>query len=292
MIILSNKLIIGGCFGQMIKILHCADFHIGAADSSLGKIAEKRRLETLLSFERVIDKAKERNIPLIAIAGDLFHSNNCDSYLTKSVFAKIQSVPDIKIIFSAGNHDPLDAISPFKNRSLPENLYVLPETDSVITFDDLKLRVYGRSFSSVSMMGEERFSIAVPEDDYLNLMVLHGDLRSDLKSDYNAITPDFIKNCRMDYIALGHIHKKTELLKLGDTFFAYCGCPEGQGFDELDEKGVYIAEFEKGNCSLEFIPISYRVHAYEKIDISSCITPNDITAEILSSLKEKYQSDY
>ena len=77
----------------MIKILHCADFHIGAADSTLGSIAEKRRVEAVLSFEKVIDIAKEKEIKLIAIAGDLFDSNSCDSSFVDTVLSKIASVP-------------------------------------------------------------------------------------------------------------------------------------------------------------------------------------------------------
>ena len=37
-----------------IKVLHCADLHIGAEVSFLGENAEKRRFETLLTFEKII----------------------------------------------------------------------------------------------------------------------------------------------------------------------------------------------------------------------------------------------
>ena len=55
-----------------VKILHCADIHIGAAQSFLGTLAEKRRYEVLMTFERIIDMAKENDVKIIAIAGDLF----------------------------------------------------------------------------------------------------------------------------------------------------------------------------------------------------------------------------
>ena len=40
-------------------------------------------------------------------------------------------------------------------------------------------------------------------------------------------------------MALGHIHKRTEPLRFGNTVCAWPGCPEGRGFDELGEKGFY-----------------------------------------------------
>lgn len=273
---------------EKIKILHCADIHIGAAESFLNTLAESRRAETLVTFERIIDKASENNVRVIAIAGDLFDSNNIESGFIEPVFKKIASVPDIKVIYAAGNHDPLNSGSPFLKYELPKNLYVLGIKDSVIAFDDIRLRVYGRSFESVCLYGEERFTITPQDDGYINLMVLHGEVKSDLNSEYNAVTQDFIKNSKMDYIALGHIHKRTEILKAGDTYYSYCGCPEGQGFDECGEKGVYIGNIGKGICELEFTPVAKRLHIRESVDISNCETPAAAADTVLSAIKLKY----
>ncbi len=271
-----------------VKILHCADIHIGAAESFLGAAAGNRRYETLLTFERIIDTAVAEGVRIIAAAGDIFDSNAVEEGLANAVFEKIASVPEIKVVFSAGNHDPLSAQSPFKNRKLPTNLYVLGAKDDCVVFDDLKTRVYGRSFEDVYLKGEERFSITPPEDGYVKLMVLHGELKSDLNSNYNSVTAGFIRQSGMDYIALGHIHKRTEPQKIGDTYYAYCGCPEGQGFDETDEKGVYIGEIGRGLCELSFVTMSKRRHICEKIDITGLSSSAEISAAVVALLREKY----
>ena len=72
-----------------VKILHTADIHIGALDSFLGENSEKRRVEALLTFERIIDLAQNEGVQLIAIAGDLFDSNNIEERFYKAVFEKI-----------------------------------------------------------------------------------------------------------------------------------------------------------------------------------------------------------
>ena len=197
-----------------VKILHTADIHIGAAESFLGAAAEQRRYETLLTFERILDLAVKNEVRLIALAGDIFDSNDIEGRFFEAVFAKIAALPQIKVVYAAGNHDPLNSQSPFINRPIPENLYVLGVKDDCITFDDLKLRVYGRSFENISLQGEENFGITPENDGYINLMVQHGELKSNLNSDYNAITPAFVKKCGMDYIALGHIHDLFRLLRL------------------------------------------------------------------------------
>ena len=268
-----------------VKILHLADMHIGMSCSYLGTAADKRRFETLVTFENIIDLAATNNVDIIAIAGDLFDSNDIENTFFDSVFAKIASVPQIKVVYCAGNHDPLNSSSPFLNRELPQNLYVLGGKDTCFTFDDIKTRVYGRSFETAHLSGEEVFSLTVPQDDFINLMVQHGELKGDLNSDYNAITPKFTKHCGMDYIALGHVHKATPIGKIDNTFFAYCGCPEGQGFDELDEKGIYLGEISKGKCDLQFVTVSRRKHIHEKIDITDV---SDIAPHILKILADNH----
>ncbi len=275
-----------------VKILHCADLHIGAAESFLGEKADSRRFETLITFEKIIDLAIKENVKAVAISGDLFDSNTVEKSFFDSVINKIASAPDIKFIFAAGNHDPLDSRSYFLKEKLPENLYVLDKKDNAIIFDDIGLCVYGRSFESAFLKGQETFGLKVKNSDYVNLMVLHGELKSDLNSRYNAITRRFIEESGMDYIALGHIHKRTDIGKIGKTYFAYCGCPEGQGFDETDQKGVYLGEIGDGECNLEFIPVAKRQHIVEDIDISNITDFGDISEKIIVTLKEKYGDSF
>ena len=264
-----------------VKILHTADLHIGARDAFLGTAAESRRFEALLTFERIVDLAKEKCAELLLIAGDLFDSNNIESAFIDGVFNKITATPEIRVIFAAGNHDPLNADSPFTTRALPQNLFVLKGSDDVITFEDIKTKVYGRSFESVYLKGVEEFTLKA-DNDYINIMLQHGELRADLGSDYNSITPKFVKKSGMDYIALGHVHAHTPVGKIENTFFAYPGCPEGQGFDELDQKGVYLGEISKGKCELEFITVSKRQHIVRRVDITGRA---DIVTAVLDDIE-------
>ena len=276
---------------EKIKILHTADLHIGKADSFLGKLAEQRRMETLLTFERIMDIAKENSVNMVALAGDVFDSNLVEEKFVTAFLNKIKECSEIKVVYSAGNHDPLNIQSPFKKYQLPENLYVLDTFDQCITFEDLKLKVYGRSFENSSLKGEEEFTIQA-DPNYINLLVQHGELKSDLNSQYNAITPNFVKKCKMDYIALGHIHQKSDIGKIGNTYFAYCGCPEGQGFDETDVKGVYLGEIGKGFCDLKFIETGKRKHICENINIQNCKSNTDIYNLILEKLESLYSENY
>ena len=274
-----------------VKILHCADIHIGAAESSLGTLSGSRQAETLITFEKIINLAKQEQVNIMLIAGDLFNSNNVDKAFCDRVFECFATIPDINIVYAAGNHDPLNADSPFKKYELPKNLFVLDTVDDCVEFSELNTRVYGKSFKEVYMKGEERFSLEV-DSNFINLMCIHGELRSDMGSDYNSITSGFIENSGMDYIALGHVHKRTDVGKIGNTYIAYCGCPEGQGFDELGEKGIYVGTVSKDECSLTFTPVAKRMHISENIDITGISNPSEIAERILEVVKQKYPDSY
>ena len=127
----------------------------------------------------------------------------------------------------------------------------------------------------------------------INICVMHGDLTSETQaSNYNPITLSQISSCGFDYLALGHIHKRTEILKAGNTFYAYPGCPDGTGFDEDGSKGVYIGTISKGFCNLEYKEFSSRMYLYEDFDITNCTSTVQIADEINKYLKEKYGESY
>lgn len=273
-----------------IKILHCADIHLGFYENSIGVTAESRAAETLLTFEKIISTAKENNVDFLLISGDLFTSNNIEKNFIDSVFESFSKIPEINIIYAAGNHDPLNSDSPFKKHTIPKNVHVLDTKDCCVEFKDLNTRIYGRSFKEVYLKGEANFSIK-PDDSFINIMCLHGELKSDLHSDYNSVTNNFIADSGMDYIALGHIHKRTEVQKINNTYFAYCGCPEGQGFDELGEKGIYLGTISKNDCQLNFVPVAKRMHICENVDVSDCFTSADVYSKIMGIIEQKYPNN-
>ncbi|MCQ2449037.1 MAG: DNA repair exonuclease [Clostridia bacterium] len=273
-----------------MKILHCADVHIGAAERFLGAAAESRRYETLMTFERITQIARENAVDVLLIAGDLFDGNRIEQSLIDRTFKALGDLSPIRVLIAAGNHDPLSADSPYKT-ALPDNVRVFGGKAGVVQFDEFKTRVYGQSFTGVYMTGEGRFPIVPPQDDYCNILLLHGDL-GDGRSDYNGISTDFLAQSGMDYVALGHIHARSEVLRIGATHYAYPGCPEGQGFDELGAKGVYLGTVEKGKVDLEFLPVCRRQHLCVTVDVSDCNDPAAIAPMILDKLNTEYGEDY
>jgi DNA repair exonuclease SbcCD nuclease subunit len=126
-----------------------------------------------------------------------------------------------------------------------------------------------------------------PETDYVNLMVLHGDVDSPSDT-YNPISTENIAASGLDYLALGHVHTYSGIKKAGNTYYAYPGCPEGRGFDETGEKGCIIGTVDKGSCDLKFVPLGGRRYEILKVDVTGC---DDIAAAVLAALPDGTERD-
>ena len=87
-------------------------------------------------------------------------------------------------------------------------------------------------------------------------------------SQYNPISAEDLAASGMDYAALGHVHKACGLLKSGNTWYSWPGCPEGRGFDETGEKTVNIVTLEGSNASLETRSIAKRRYYSVSLDVT------------------------
>lgn len=278
---------------ETVRILHTADLHLGASFSYLGGTKrETRTAELMLCTERLFGICRANKIPLLILSGDVFDSNAVEENIVAAFLSSVKNNPQVRVVFAAGNHDPLTSDSPFLNNSLPENLTVLGTADTCVYFEDINTRVYGKSFKSVYMAASERFSITPPDDRVINIMVLHGDSGSDTDSPYGSISQEFLRNSGMDYVALGHIHTFSGVKQLDGVYYAYPGCPEPHGFDELGQTGVICAEVGKNYFKHQFVPTGTRAYETVNIDISAATDNASATTVILDELKARFGAEF
>ena len=76
-----------------------------------------------------------------------------------------------------------------------------------------------------------------------------------------------LKDKNIDYLALGHYHsyKSDKIDYRGE--YAYSGCLEGRGFDEMGEKGFILLEVGD-KITHEFIPFSQRIIDYVSVEVT------------------------
>ncbi len=268
-----------------IKLLHTADLHLGSGRT--GVKSGKAELEN--TFLRIINTCKSQSIDFLLIAGDLFDTPFISADIASKIISAMSQIPDTVIAIAPGNHDCSCPGSVYLKYDFPENVIIFNSFLEYVDFPQKNVRLWGAGFT-------ERFenfpllrSDIELKADLLNICVLHGELVAENSTGvYNPIFPSAIEKSGFDYIALGHIHKRSVIEKLGKTHFSYSGCPDGTGFDETGALGVYIGTVSKESARLEFLEMSSRKYLSESFDITHCKNTFDISEKILTQLRQAY----
>ena len=100
--------------GDILKFIHTADIHLGAAPDSGMPWAADRGSELWETFYRLLDKAEKSDVELLLIAGDLFHRQPLKREL-KELNYRFSQLTHTRIVIVAGNHDYIGTQSFYKD---------------------------------------------------------------------------------------------------------------------------------------------------------------------------------
>ena len=250
----------------MIRFLHGADFHLDSAFGALqpGQAAARRRESRELAL-RMADYVNAHNIDLVLLAGDLFDSASPFRETGEQLAAALGQM-QARVFIAPGNHDWYGPGSPWETVTWPEHVTVFREnTLTAAEVPELGAVVHGAAFTGPEQPESLLADFAAPADGKVHIGLLHGGLDG-AEDRYNPIRREEVSASGLDYLALGHVHKRTEPLTLGRTVCAWPGCPEGRGFDELGEKGFYEGTISaSGEVTLTFVPFAR--HRYEIVEV-------------------------
>lgn len=265
----------------MIRILHAADLHLDSPFQALDRDrAIARRQEQRELLRRLGALAVERRADVVLLAGDLFDSQGAYPE-TARLLGEVLSALPMPVFIAPGNHDRYSPRSAWDGIAFGENVYIFKSAGmECVERPELGLRLWGTAFTDRYRTPPLTGFESPVKGDMLDVMVLHGEVGNPA-SNYGAISEQDIARSGMDYVALGHVHAASGLRRAGETWYAWPGCPEGRGFDELGEKGVYLLELEKGACRAEFIPLGGRRYEIVEVDITN---EEDILAAVERAL--------
>lgn len=271
-----------------VKVLHCADLHFDTPFKELSKeVSDTSKNELLEVFKKIIDLAIEENIEVLLIAGDVFDNLTVNKNTLFFISDQIKRIKNIKVFISPGNHDPYNEKSFYSMINWPENVYIFKGDMEFKEVKELNLIIWGAGFRN-NYENETLLKSINVENNKINIMLLHGEITSaNSKNEYNPIYINDIYKSNIDYIALGHRHKFSGILKEGMTTYAYSGCPQGRGFDEEGEKGVIIGEVYKGGTNLSFLPVCKRKYITKEIDITGTNNYDEVIFKLLSDLSDE-----
>ena len=249
----------------MVKILHAADFHLDSAFVALSEEqARQRRQESRETMERLVDYANDHGAQLMLLAGDLFDGDNVYSQTGEMLCTALRRFTG-QVVIAPGNHDSYQVKSAYARIALPDNVHVFTGAEQEsISFPQYGCTVYGAAFVGEEAPAWQGFRVT---GDEVAIGVLHGEV-SGKDSPYRPISPNSIAKSGLDYLALGHIHQYSGVQTAGRTAWAYSGCLEGRGFDELGDKGFLFGEVDRGSVKLRFVPFALRCYEWIEVDVT------------------------
>lgn len=242
-----------------MKMIHCADIHLGSKmEAKLPKEkADERKNEVRVSFERMVQYAKKEGVRAVLLSGDVFDSDRPFKKDKVFFYSVIKNNPEIDFFYLRGNHDS-------------EESYTESDLDNLKTFGtEWKSYDYGEIVvSGIEMAPENAVSLYTTlhlNPAKKNIVLLHGQIAA--VSEMDKINLPKLRNKYIDYLALGHVHSYSEGSLDERGRYAYCGCLEGRGFDEIGEKGFVLLTIGD-KIESRFIPNSCRKVEELSVDIS------------------------
>lgn len=280
-----------------MKFVHCADVHIGM-EFALNRLkSRQRKAEILQSFLRVIDYCRDNEVDVLLIAGDLFDSENVEAAVIERIKSAFGSILQTDVYIAPGNHDPYTLTSPYRDEGWSSNVTIFNGTPRIIERADRGYRIWGCGFENCFVTDRLLMGTRLPKDELVNLGIVHGQLvGNNGKSQYNAITDSDIELSGIDYLALGHVHKQTAVQRMGNTFYAYSGTIEGQGFDEEGLRGFYTGDLsrrllDRNEFITEYVSPSLRRYYHVNVDITGAATRAEVIEEIYKAIENAGQND-
>ena len=200
-----------------MRFIHVADMHLGATPDKSFPWSKERTEQIWETFRDIIDVCRREQTDLLLIAGDLFHKQPLVREL-KEADALFASIPGVKVVIIAGNHDYISGVSNYNGFEWSDNVTFFKDEElQSIYFEDINTEVYGLSFCH-RQIHEPLLDNAKPaHPDRISILLMHGGEPGNLPVDRKKLL-----GAGFDYIACGHFHTPN----VTDERMRYPGCPE------------------------------------------------------------------
>ena len=267
-----------------VRFVHAADLHLDApfkgVDAADSRVRAALVASTFKALDAVVSTCLAYDADFLVLAGDVYNSAEL-SLGTEFAFREaLQRLSDasVAVYIARGNHDP--AGSRAAALGLPEGVHVFSEHEvERVTFERdgaVVCALYGRSFRTAAETANLALGYARQADDPLAIGVLHTNVGGRPGHEpYAPCSLDDLRAARMDYWALGHIHKPEVLADAPPV--VYAGCTQGLTPNEQGIRGCTVVTLGPGGATTEFVPTSSVVWT------RACVEAEDI--ETLDGLR-------
>lgn len=215
-----------------MKILHCADIHIGSSCQGVDNAVQRRR-ELIDCFDKMVEFANNSNIAVVIIAGDLFDNDSVNVQEIASIISIIKRYP-IEYYILKGNHGGDRAYTRLTNGGC-DNVHFF--ADSWTYYNNGNIVIVGSE-----QLTMQHYDNLILDANSYNIVVAHGDVSN---NSYGIVDTKLMADKGANYVALGHRHSYQTFRHKSCTA-CYCGVLETRGFDEIADSGFVVLDTDSG----------------------------------------------
>jgi DNA repair exonuclease SbcCD nuclease subunit len=274
----------------MFRFIHAADLHLDSPLHGLrafdGAPVERLRSAPRRALENLVDFAIEQKVSFLLIAGDVFDGDWKD-YGTGQFFvrqmARLREC-DIPVYLISGNHDAQNKMT--RALAYPSNVHVFPtDRPDTVRLDALEVAIHGQGFANQSVTEDLSANYPKPIAGWINIGLLHTSCTGrEGHENYAPCTIEGLRSRGYDYWALGHIHKREELLD--DPWIIFPGNIQGRHAKETGPKGCYLLNVdEHRRITPTFHPIDDLRWEYLPVDVSEIESINQVQERFVKPLE-------
>lgn len=296
----------------MAKFLHIADVHLGIKRYNL----PDRTGDFFRAWSEVIERfAIGRRVDFVLIAGDLFDRRVVEPQAANHAMAMLMKLREagIPVVVIEGNHDQHESTSRFSwlrsfsqwgfiyllEPSWSDGSPYMPEWNqetkkgAYIDIGDARIfgsTWYGSTIGNVLPMLAQA-TLENRRERATNIMLLHSDIEGQLNHKVqHALSISKLITMReaVDYLALGHTHKKFDI----ESWAFNPGSLEACSVDEVEAlRGAFLVETDGAKITTEFFEAGkdYFQRPFKRIThevSSSSEEPDEVRDRIFATLKQ------
>jgi exonuclease SbcD len=279
-----------------------------------------RVMDFLHSLDRIVDAAIDGGVDLVLFAGDAYKDRNPQPTFQREWGRRIMRLAEAEIptVLLVGNHDVAPALGrahtmqEFRTLNVPyihiaDDFLALDPADLGIPVKILAIPWVSRSkmMRREAVAGKTTTEIFTQMEDILRdwmddqlakasdeprILLAHasvegakyGTERMVMLGQEMVLSGGMVRDSRLDYVALGHIHKHQSLNGDRHPPAVYPGSIERIDFGEAgDKKGYVLAEVGRGETTWEFVPLPTRPFYDLSVEVSSA---DQFMAEVMAQL--------
>lgn len=261
--------------------IHAADLHIDSPLAGLGlkdaTVAARFSDAGRRAVKSLIDATIESKAAFLIIAGDIFDRDWKDVTTGLFFVSAISALhrAGIPTVLVKGNHDAESVVT--RSLPYPDSVRTFASNRAeTIRFDEHRVALHGRSFSSRKVSDEFVSSYPARHEGWLNIGVLHTGLDGTRGHEsYAPCTPEDLGRFGYDYWALGHIHAGEIVSR--DPWIVYPGILQGRSVRETGPKGAVRVTVEDGRIvDVTPLVLDSARWAHEFVDVSGCTDTADV----------------